>query len=74
MLAIEYATKGTMSDLIVAIRSLREPVAWTMLSKVFDGLAYMHRLSIAHRDLKLYNVRLLAFEIFFKFIQIIDSY
>ena len=53
---MEYAAKGTMSDLIIAIGALREPVAWTMFRQVFDGLAYMHHKSIAHRDLKLENI------------------
>ena len=56
VLVMEYAAKGTMSDLIIQIGTLREPVAWTMFREVFDGLAYMHRKSIAHRDLKLENI------------------
>lgn len=50
---MEYAAKGTMSDLIINIGALREPVAWTMFREVMEGLAYMHHKSIAHRDLKL---------------------
>ena len=34
---MEYAAKGTMSDLIVAIGSLCEPVAWILFKEVFDA-------------------------------------
>ena len=53
---MEFALRGTMSDLIIQIGALREPVAWTMFREVFQGLAYMHHKSIAHRDLKLENI------------------
>ena len=65
VLVMEFAAKGTMSDLIMKIGALREPVAWSLFSEAFSGLAYMHRQSIAHRDLKLENVSYyLTFPIF----------
>lgn len=56
ILAMEFASKGTFSDLICSIGALKEPIAWRMFREVFEGLGYMHHRSIAHRDLKLENI------------------
>ncbi|KAH9395285.1 PREDICTED: testis-specific serine/threonine-protein kinase 2-like [Rhagoletis zephyria] len=56
VLVMEFASKGTLSDLICSIGALKEPVAWTMFRDVLEGLGYMHHRSIAHRDLKLENI------------------
>lgn len=56
VLGMEFASKGTLSDLICSIGALKEPVAWTIFRDVLEGLGYMHNSSIAHRDLKLENI------------------
>jgi serine kinase len=56
VLVMEYAAKGTLSDLVCHLGGLVEEVAWHTFSKAFAGLAFMHNGSIAHRDLKLDNI------------------
>jgi len=51
-MVMEYAERGTLSDLISKRGALREVAAWALFKEMHRGLTYMHRNMVAHRDLK----------------------
>ena len=56
VMVMEFASRGTMGDLISEKGALREAAAWALFREVHRGVAYMHRNMAAHRDLKLENI------------------
>ena len=55
-LVLELATGGDLFDRISSNGSYSEPLARSTLKMVTNGLSYLHRLGITHRDLKLENL------------------
>ena len=55
---IEYASGGTLSELVRREGPLSENIARPWFLEVTSALQHMHRLGISHRDLKLGNILL----------------
>jgi serine/threonine protein kinase len=55
-LVFERLTGGTLLERINSQRGLSIEEARTVLRGIAEGLAYLHRFGIAHRDLKLENI------------------
>lgn len=58
LIFMEYASGGTLSDIIVKKGAQSEKVAKDMFSDIFRAMGYMHALPFAHRDMKLENILL----------------
>lgn len=51
-LVMEYLDGGELFDYIVKHQRIREDVAVRFFHDIVDGLSYLHRKEVAHRDLK----------------------
>ena len=58
-LVTELAKGGTLANALQMRGRLEESVAREVMLQVLEGLAFMHRLGLAHRDLKMENIFLL---------------
>lgn len=52
----EYISGGTLFDLIEQLGALREEAGRSLFSQILKAMTYMHKLGVAHRDLKLENI------------------
>ena len=59
-LFMELATNGELFDLLIARKAVCETTSRTVARGIAAGLAYCHSLGVAHRDVKLENVMLMA--------------
>lgn len=55
---MQFCHKGTIADLLHKVGPLNESVARNLFAQTVDAVAYLHSVSIAHRDLKVENVLL----------------
>ncbi|XP_054159963.1 testis-specific serine/threonine-protein kinase 4-like [Oppia nitens] len=53
---MEFCSYGTVTIWLRDNGALPEPVVWEFITRILEGLDYMHSLKIAHRDLKLENI------------------
>lgn len=58
LIFMEYASGGTLSDIIIKKGAQSEKVAKDLFSDIFRAMGYMHALPFAHRDMKLENILL----------------
>ena len=58
LIFMEYASGGTLSDLIVKRGAQTEKMAKSLFSDIFRAMGYMHSVPFAHRDMKLENILL----------------
>ncbi|CAD8112666.1 unnamed protein product [Paramecium sonneborni] len=56
VLEMEYLKGETLLDFVVENGPLNEKIARYLFNQILDGLAYMHRNNVIHRDLKLENI------------------
>jgi 5'-AMP-activated protein kinase catalytic alpha subunit len=52
LLVMEHLDSGELFDYIVRHQKIREDVAVRFFHDIVDGLAYLHKKEVAHRDLK----------------------
>lgn len=57
-LVMEYASGGELLDFIVKRGQPTEEEAWTVFRQIVSCVAYCHKKSLIHRDLKLENILL----------------
>lgn len=55
-IVMEYLEGQTLSELLKNVKQLPEPDAVKIASKICEGLDYMHKNGVVHRDLKPQNV------------------
>lgn len=55
---MDLAGNGDLLDYINARRVIPEPEAKYIFREIISGIQYLHRLNIAHRDLKCENIML----------------
>ncbi|XP_058060152.1 testis-specific serine/threonine-protein kinase 3-like isoform X1 [Anopheles bellator] len=55
-IVMQYAEKGSLLQLLKRERWLSEPRAWHYFHQLIDGVAYIHKCEIAHRDIKCENI------------------
>lgn len=60
VLVLEYCNGGDLCDYINHYGALREDEARVLFRQLVSALAHMHRLGVAHRDVKLDNIFLTA--------------
>lgn len=53
---MDLCPKGELFDFVVANRGLSEPEARKIFKQVLDGIDYLHRNGVYHRDLKMENI------------------
>jgi len=58
MLVMEYATEGTLVNLLEANKNGSLPVVTGLASDILIGLIYLHEKNFIHRDLKPANILL----------------
>ena len=51
---MEYANGGELFDYIVANKRIKEREACKVFQQILNGVEYIHKLNIVHRDLKVY--------------------
>ena len=54
----EYCSNGELFDYIVDRECITEKEAAGVFTQVIDGIEYLHKMGICHRDLKLENILL----------------
>lgn len=55
-IVMEYADNGSILDVIHTYGSLNENVAAIYISQVLQGLSYLHKQNVIHRDIKAANI------------------
>ncbi|OHT12055.1 STE family protein kinase [Tritrichomonas foetus] len=55
-IVMEYADNGSILDVIHKYGNLNESVAAIYISQVLQGLAYLHKQNVLHRDIKAANI------------------
>ena len=55
---MEFAAKGTLTDYLRNNGSMTEEIAKPFFKQILDGIHELHRINIAHRDIKLENILL----------------
>ncbi|KJH51101.1 kinase domain protein [Dictyocaulus viviparus] len=56
LLFMEYMTGGSLKEHITKVGSLSNPVARRYVAQVLEGLAFLHKNHIIHRDIKSANI------------------
>jgi len=70
IVALDYAERGSLEDLLIDNGALSERLAMSMFNQIARGVRYMHRRKMAHRNLNLthvlvtkgYNTKLTGFK------------
>ena len=55
-IAMEYAEKGELFDLILSVGKFTEQTARFLFTKILDGVSYLHNKGTSHLDIKLENI------------------
>lgn len=55
-LSLEYVGGGLMFDLCQKLGSMGEQAGLFLFKQLIDGVSYMHKKNVVHRDLKIENI------------------